>query len=204
LTAGHFDFDRQKTVISTVLEIMVHDLRAVDFNLTYKHLILPILKDLNAVLLIADQWQSIDLLSRAREDRGKNQKGKSRTISVQYSPRRKAFDALVAMLSSGSIELPYLSPKDYEDVCTNYIDYTTLKDNPIKHLFLQMLTVKDVGADKAPIKGEGFTDDMFRSLTLLTKIHDPKVMERLVEARAWMKDEGVGGMPIPVYVSRGY
>lgn len=204
LTAGHFDFDRQKTVVSTVLEVMVHDLRAIDFNLTYKHLILPILKDLNAVLLLADQWQSLDLLSRAREDRGKNPKGKSRTIAVQHSPKRKSFDALAAMLSSGSIELPYLSQKDYDDVNTNYIDYTTLKDEPVKHLLLQMLTVRDPGPDKAPTKGEGFTDDMFRALVLLTKIHDPKVMERLSEARQWLKDEGSVGMPTPVFQPRFY
>lgn len=203
LTAGHFDFDTHKTVISTVLEIMVHDLRKVDFNLTYLNLILPILKNLNAVLLVADQWQSLDILSRAREDRGKNPKGKHRTLAVQYSPRRKAFDALAAMLTSGTIELPLLSQAHYEDVCTNYIDYTTLKDDPVKHLFLQMLTVKDIGVDKPPTKGEGFTDDMFRALTLLTKIHDPKVMERLVEAQAWMQESGTSGMPMPVYMSRG-
>ena len=204
LTAGHFDFDTQKTVISTVLEVMVHDLRKVDFNLTYLNLILPILKDLHAVLLIADQWQSLDILSRAKEDRGLNPKGKSRTVAVQYSPKRKAFDALVAMMESGNLELPLLPQKDYTEVCDEYIDYTTLKDDPVKHLFLQMLTVKDIGEAKAPTKGEGFTDDLFRAAVLLTKIHDPKVMERLKEARAWMKEgaEG-GGMPMPVYVSRG-
>jgi hypothetical protein len=203
LTAGHFDFDTQKTVISTVLEIMVHDLRKVDFNLTYLHLILPILRDLNAVLLVADQWQSLDILSRAREDRGLNKKGKSWTATVQHSPKRKTFDALISMMESGTIEFPALSEKDYTQVCEEYIDYTTLKDEPVKHLLLQMLTVKDVGADKAPIKGEGFTDDMFRALVLLTKIHDPKVMERLKEARDWMKAEGSGGgMPMPVYIPR--
>lgn len=204
LTAGHFDFDRQKTVISTVLEIMCHDMRKVDFNMTYLHVILPVLKDVNAVLLLADQWQSLDILSRAREDLGfiPGGKTKHKCASKQYSPKRKDFDSLLAMMENGAMEFPLLSQEDYDDVCTNYIDYTTLTHQPIKHLLLQMLTVKDVGVDKAPVKGEGFTDDIFRALVLTNKIHEEKVMARLLEARGWMKQEGKSGMPMPAYASR--
>lgn len=206
LTAGHFDFDTQKTVISTVLEIMTHDKRNVDFNLTYLHLILPILKAVNAVLLLADQWQSLDILSRAREDMGyaPGSNKKHRCSVKQYSPKRKDFDSLVSMMDNGAMEFPLLPKADYDDVTTNYIDYRTLKDQPIKHLLLQMLTVKDVGPTKAPIKGEGFTDDMFRALVLTNKIHDEKVMERLKEARGWLLGEGgTNRMPDPVFMRRG-
>lgn len=205
LTGGHFDFDRQKTVITTVLELMCHDLRKVDFNMVYLHMILPVLRDLNAVLLLADQWQSLDILSRARADMGTipGSKDKHRCASKQYSPKRKDFDALVSMIENGAYEFPFLSQADYDEVTSTYIDYTTLKDQAMKHLLLQMLTVKDVGEGKAPTKGEGFTDDIFRALTLTGKIHDTKVMERLKEAQGWMKVEGKSGMPKPVYLSRG-
>lgn len=205
LTGGHFDFDRQKTVITTVLEIMCHDKRNIDFNLIYKNVILPVLKDLNAVLLLADQWQSLDILSRAREDMGMVPGGKNkyRCVTKQYSPRRKDFDSLVSMMENGGYEFPFLSQADYDEVISTYIDYTTLKDQAMKHLLLQMLTVKDIGEGKAPTKGEGFTDDIFRALVLTGKIHDPKVMERLREAQAWLKQEGKIGMPIPAYRSRG-
>lgn len=205
LTGGHFDFDRQKTVITTVLEIMCHDLRNIDFNLVYKNVILPVLKDLNAVLLLADQWQSLDILSRAREDMGMLPGGKNkyRCVTKQYSPRRKDFDSLVSMMENGGYEFPFLSQADYDEVTNTYIDYTTLKDQAMKHLLLQMLTVKDIGEGKAPTKGEGFTDDIFRALVLTGKIHDAKVMERLREAQGWLKQEGRTGMPIPAYRSRG-
>ena len=205
LTGGHFDFDRQKTVITTVLEIMCHDLRNIDFNLVYKNVILPVLKDLNAVLLLADQWQSLDILSRAREDMGMLPGGKNkyRCVTKQYSPRRKDFDSLVSMMENGGYEFPFLSQADYDEVINTYIDYTTLKDQAMKHLLLQMLTVKDIGEGKAPTKGEGFTDDIFRALVLTGKIHDAKVMERLREAQGWLKQEGRTGMPIPAYRSRG-
>ena len=205
LTAGHFNFDTQKTVISTVLEIMTHDNRNIDFNLTYLHLILPILKSVNAVMLIADQWQSLDILSRAREDMGyiPGGKKKHRCVVTQHSPKRRDFDSLLSMMENGAMEFPLISKVDYDDVVTNYIDYRTLKDNPIKHLLLQMLTVKDIGPAKAPVKGEGFTDDMFRALVLTNKIHNEKVMERLKEAVNWQTAGGESvGMPTPVFIRR--
>lgn len=203
LVAGHFDFDRQKTVISTLLEIMTHDGRKIDFNSVYLNMILPVLQHTNSVLLLADQWQSLDLLSRARDDMGKNRHGKNNCITKQYSPKRRDFDSLVSMLENGSIELPFLSDADYDDVCERYIDYKTLLKEPAKHLMLQMLTVRDTGPNQAPTKGEGFTDDLFRACTLLVKIHDERVMERLDQARKEMKDDGRLGMPKPVYVSYG-
>ncbi len=201
LVGGHFDFDTHKTVVTTILEVMTHDGRKIDFNSVYTKMILPIIKDLNAVLLLADQWQSLDILSRAREDMGIAPNKKARCASKQFSPRRRDFDSLVSMLENGNLVFPHLSKADYEDVCNNYIDFRTLREEPVKHLLLQMLTVRETDARSAPTKGEGFTDDIFRALCLLTKLHDTKVMERLKEARGWMKEEGKSGMPIPAYVS---
>ena len=201
LVGGHFNFDTHKTVVTTILEVMTHDGRKIDFNSVYTKMILPIIKDLNAVLLLADQWQSLDILSRAREDMGIAPNKKARCASKQFSPRRRDFDSLVSMLENGNLVFPHLSKADYEDVCNNYIDFRTLREEPVKHLLLQMLTVRETDARSAPTKGEGFTDDIFRALCLLTKLHDTKVMERLKEARGWMKEEGKSGMPIPAYVS---
>jgi len=207
LTGGHFDFDRQRTVITTVLELMPHDGRRIDFNLVYENVILPVLKALNAVALLADQWQSLDLLSRARADMGTvpGHKDKPRCIPKQYSPRRKDFDFLVQMLASGTIELPFLAKADYDQVLSEYIEFSILNGQPVKHLLLQLLTVRDQGEGKPPTKGEGFTDDIVRALTLQTKIHDEKVMARLKEAMDWVKtSDGRGSMPKPVFVSRGF
>jgi hypothetical protein len=118
ITGGHFDFDRQKTVITTALEVMTEDGRKIDFNSTYLYTILPVLKDLNAVALFADQWQSLDILSRAKTDMGTAVWAKNgpACLTKQYSPTRKDFDSFVSMMENGSIELPYLSPEDYDDV----------------------------------------------------------------------------------------
>lgn len=205
VVGAHFDFNRQKTVVTTVAEVMTHDNRKIDFNPIYENVILTLLKDLNGVGLIADQWQSLDLLSRARHDMGKvvvNGKEKDRCLCKQYSPKRKDFDALVAMAENNSIEFPFLSEQDYSEVCSKYIDYRTLNGQPVKHLLLQMLTVADQGETKTPTKGAGFTDDIFRALTLVSLIHTDAVMERLKEAKdSWVKERV--GMPRPIYVSRG-
>jgi hypothetical protein len=78
-------------------------------------------------------------------------------------------------------------------------------NKPIQHTALQMITIRDMGETRCPENGEGFTDDIMRALVLLVaKIHTPKIMERLVEAKDWVKgQQGPGSMPMPVYVSRG-
>jgi len=205
LTAGHFDFAQQKTVISTVLECMAYDGRKIDFNRMYLEVILPVLRDVNAVALIADQWQSLDILSRARADMGKymeNGKEKDRCLTKQYSPRRFDFDALTTMMENGSIILPYIPEKDYRQVAAGeYIEFKTLREQPMKHLLLQMLTVVDGGHKKCPTKGPGFTDDIYRALVLQTLIHNPVVMERLQKANVAYVKEAVA-MPKPGFVGR--
>jgi hypothetical protein len=209
LVGGHFDFTRQKTVVTTVIEIMTHDDRRIDFNGVYENVIRPVAQDINAVVLLADQWQSLDILSRAQADLGVIGGGsdKPRCAAKQHSPRRKDFDSLVAMLENNSMELPFLSKTDYDEVNTSHIEYRSLVQQPMKHLFLQMLTVRDAGVGKCPEKGEGFTDDIFRALVLMANIHHPKIMERLNDARSWPCFGSANGrkeMPKPVFAQRGF
>ena len=207
LIGGHYDFDNAKTVITTVLECMPQEDRRVNFNMMYLHIILPILKDLNAVALLADQWQSIDLLNRAQDDMGNNPLGKPRCRARQYSPRRKDFNTTVAMLQNQNLILPSVTAEEKKFVLGGQVDNYRIDmlNKPVPHLMLQMITVKDVGELRCPEKGDGFTDDIFRSCVLFaSKVHDPKVMERLVEAKDWTYGEANQTiMPMPVYVSRG-
>ena len=202
LTAAYFDFETNKTSICTMLEIMPHEGRAIDFNLTYQHVILPICKDLNAVALLADQWQSLDILHRAREDRGKLPDGKPVTATKQHSPRRKDFNTYLSMLQNGNLLLPLISPVEYQQVIDGQIEnFRSLIGKPVQHYLLQALTVKDTHALKCPTKGDGNTDDIFRASVLLTKIHEPVIMDRLKYAHLH-KTGTASKNPRPVYVSR--
>jgi hypothetical protein len=76
IVASHYNFDTGKTVVSTVIECMPTEGRRVNFNLLYEKVILPLAKEMNAVGVVADQWQSIDLLHRIKRDMGNNPLGK--------------------------------------------------------------------------------------------------------------------------------
>jgi hypothetical protein len=207
LIGAHFDFATQKTVVTTCVELMTHDNRKIDFNSTYLNVILPILKDINGVVLLADQWQSLDILSRAQSDMGlvpMAGKEKPRCMAKQYSPRRRDFDSLVAMIENESMALPLLPETDYKHVVSDYIEFKTLNGQPVKHLLLQMLTVRDAGEGKCPEKGEGYTDDIFRALVLTTKIHHESIMLRLKTADESVVAKERRAMPTPIFVPRAF
>lgn len=207
LVGGYYDFKIGETIVSTVIEIMPQVGRKINFNLVYQHVILPVLRDTNCVALLADQWQSIDLLQRAKEDMGKNPKGKDRLLAKQISPKRKQFDIVRSMIEQKSVKLPIVDKQDASRIMKlNVQNYRTeMIGKPSAHLMLQMLTVQDPGPGKAPTKGTGFTDDIWRAFALLTAgMHETQIMERLKEARAF--NYGTVGSSVfkPVYISRGY
>jgi hypothetical protein len=204
IVCAHYDFDTGKTVVSTVLECMPSGDRKVNFNLLYLNVILKLAKDMNAVGLAADQWQGIDLLYRIREDMGNNPLGKPRCLPKQYSPRRKDFNAAVSMIASKNVLLPSVGDADREKILTGGVDdyRTEMMGKPVAHLMLQSVTVRDVGPERTPEKGEGYTDDIFRAFVLaITTIHNPRVMDRLVEARDFNYGNS-GSMPEPGVLGR--
>jgi hypothetical protein len=207
ITAQHYDFDTDKTVTSTVLECMPQEGRSINFNLLYQHVILPLAKDVNAVVMLADQWQGLDLLYRIETDMGMNPLGKPRCKAKQYSPRRRDFNTVVQMMSAKTLLLPTVNEVDKQRVFDgNIADYRAdMLNKPVSHLFLQMNTVCGEGETKCPTKGEGYTDDIFRALVLgVSKLHEPKVMDRLKEARSFNysgESRGVA-MPMPGFAGR--
>lgn len=206
ITGQHYDFETGKTVGTTVIECMPQEGRKVNFNMLYQHVILPVCKDLNAVALLADQWQGIDILHRIEVDMGNNPLGKVRCKAVQYSPKRRDFDAVVSMMTSGNILLPTIGPEDKQRILDGQIDNyrTEMLNKPVAHLFLQLNTVQDTGVARCPGKGDGYTDDIFRSFVLgISKVHHEKVMARLVEARGFSYSGGPSArMPEPAFASR--
>lgn len=207
IAAGHYNFDTGKTVVTTLLECTPQQGRRVDFNLLYSNVILLLAKELNAVGVAADQWQSIDLLHRVKADMGNNPLQKPRTLAKQYSPKRRDFEAFRGMLEAKNILFPTVNKEDAQFIIDGLVaDYRTeMLNKTVQHLMLQMITVRDVGETRCPEKGEGMTDDIFRAAVLLVAtIHSPKCMDRLVEAKDWLYgDSGRRPMPMPVYMSRG-
>jgi hypothetical protein len=206
LCGGHYDFDSGKSVLTTVIECMPHDGLRINHNMMYQHVILPLLKELNAVALLADQWQSVDILNRAIDDMGKNPLQKPRCLARQYSPRRKDFDAVTSMIGQQNIVLPNIKEDEWDLVMDGRVENyrNDMFGKPIAHLLLQFTTVKDVGPERCPEKGDDFTDDIYRSFALwASKLHDKSVMDRLREAKDWVYDGSGRKNPTPMFVSRG-
>lgn len=181
LTAISFNRVTQKIAVCTVIEIMPHDGFTINFNKVYEDCIRVVAQDLGAVVLMADQWQSLELLSRAQQDRGLNPQGKPLLRAKKYSPKRKDFEAFRSMISNGAFQLPYLPGDVYTKMISTYVETSELNRKPAEHLLQQFLTVRDPGGTSCPTKGEGFTDDIFRCLVLAVRIFEPVVMDRLMD-----------------------
>ena len=206
ITALHFDFDTNKTIGSTILECMPHEGRKINFNLLYENVILPLAKDTNAVALLADQWQGLDILYRIETDMGNNPLGKIRCKATQYSPRRKDFDVVVQMLDSKNLLFPTIDLEDKHKITNGQIEdfRKEMLNKPVSHFYLQLNTVMDGGPRSCPGKGDGYTDDIFRAVVLgASKIHHPKLMDRLKEAKDFNYGNGnAARMPMPAFAGR--
>lgn len=208
IIGGHYDFDSQKTVVTTIIECMPHENRRINFNLVYEHIIKVLAKDLHAIAMLADQWQSIDLLHRLKDDMGNNALQKPKVLSKQHSPNRKDFDVLLSMCRNRNLIFPTIPELDKEKVDSGNVENfrVDMLNKPVAHLYLQLLTMRDVGENKCPTKGDSMTDDIARALVLFaSKLHTPIIMDRLKEAIPWVSESGKviqKAMPMPGFRGR--
>jgi hypothetical protein len=197
LCSQYYDFKTGKTVCTTVLEIIPSGGMRINFNEIYKNIILPVARDTNAAIVVADRWNSLDLLYRISADI-------PGVIAKQFTPGRRHFNAAKTMLQEGNVIFPSLEiplTDVAEAVFDNYRKFFINK--PVAHLAHQMLTVRDTHANRPPEKGEGFTDDIFRAWTLGASIvHLPRMQKILSEAQLRIKTNG-NKNPGAVYVQRG-
>ena len=149
---------RRDTVmeVDLVIELVPQPGKQVDFPFLYENIIKPIIIEMNVVLVAADRWNSITILQQIEKD---VEGCKVNQKTLQY----KDFTNFSASVYSGEVKLPALEmPMDRVLVVRDF--KKELLNAPIAHLALQMTTVKDTGV--AIVKGDGFTDDMFRALVL--------------------------------------
>lgn len=203
VSVAYYDFDIQKIRVACVLECMPSNGTKVNFTKLYKETLLPLIKDLNCVYVLADQWNSIDLLQRIKEDGGKAPNGKAFVTPAKYTLKREDFDSIVAMFKNGNVILPTLSKREIDSICKNGVaNYKEdLYNKPVQHLLLQLLNVVDRGPGRCPDKAPGYTDDISRAMALsIVKIMSPKIMAKLTEARQWIINKQ--SMPEPIILGK--
>lgn len=159
--------------VPVVLEVMPRDGHMLHYPMIYKELLKPLIRDFNVRYMFADRWNSISMLDQAAEDFADVE-----LIAKQYSVKYNDFITLRSYLEEGKMVLPKL---EMESTSIRRVDdYRTYFENkPASHLLFQMITVRDRG--KTVIKGEGYTDDLFRALVLGTgRILDEKIREQIL------------------------
>lgn len=184
-----------------VCELMPVEDRRINFNQLYLNAIRPIAQDNFSVVMAADQWQSLDTLSRFVAD-SKYKKAKAKRFSL----KRKHFDAVRLQIEDQGLVLPKpeldIEPLlDHPDDVNNY--RTFFYNKPVAHLAHQFITIRDVGAQSCPEKGIGWTDDIARSWFLGAYLmQDQNVRKILAEAQKVMPKQNAGHSTVGIFTTR--
>ena len=161
ITIGHTQRKDDKSIfpiIDAVIEIAPDKGTAsLDFTNIQKHTLNKLIEVFNVKLLLADRWQSIKML----HDLAHKYDLDIETYSVKYAD----FQLVKSYLMSDGMRLPALEFGEKEWKNLDYSRYPhCFLSAPVSHLYGQIETVNDLG--KTVGKGDLFTDDLFRTLTL--------------------------------------
>lgn len=154
--------DGGNVVAKGVFEVIPEPGAPLNHARIFDELLIPLMRKFNTRILIADRWNSIKLLQDAKlEHEGLD-------IADQHSLKYKEMFALKTRLQQGTLVIPTPERDSVKD-CLEFDDENypmCFFDQPASHLVMQLATVKDTG--KMVDKGDGYTDDIFRALALLT------------------------------------
>ena len=147
--------------VPCLIEVVPQPGRVIHFPYLYTHIILPICKACNVKVLLADRWNSLQILQQAKDD-VKDLK------PIQYSVKMGDFTNVVGLVDSGCLFFPRM---DLDPARTELVtDYKReLRDHPADHLYLQCLTVQEIGGTVtkgASPAGIRYTDDLHRAMVL--------------------------------------
>lgn len=169
---GHLDQPEggnPKLHVFTIGEIVPRAGRKINFVRVYADVIYPLCKNCNVKFLFADRWNSIMLLQSAMRDFPLLKATLYSLKPVDF----KSFDQDI--IDNQALVLPELEMDP--EVIESVADYKkAFVNKPASHLYLQFLTVRYSGG--TVVKGDGYTDDIYRSLVLLaTASRNKKVAE---------------------------
>ena len=168
---GHLENDDDHPVIDLLLEIQPLPNIPLNYTKILDELLIPIIKARNVCLVVSDRWQHIKLLHDIEDTCG--------ISTMAYSLKYNDMWIVRQMLYDNEMTLPKLA-KSYDDVINyDFDDYPyCFAHDPVSHLVLQMLTVKDTG--NQVIKGENLTDDILRALFLIITMMSSEEYKNIV------------------------
>lgn len=136
-------------------------------SLIFSEIIDPLIEERNVKVLISDRWQNIKLLQDAEMNHDD-------LITIAYSLKYADMWVIKQTLMDNEAVFPRLK-RSIDDIL-NYdqSQYPQCFKDPVEHLALQIMTVRDLG--NTIDKGDGLTDDIFRASCLaLFALNNPEL-----------------------------
>lgn len=163
--------------VPVIVEIQPKKGHKLHYPMIYKNVLKPLIKDFNVRYMFSDRWNSITTLDTAMEDFASE-----KLVADQYSVKYGDFILAKSYIEDGRLILPKLEMEaDKIRRVDTYPEY--FLGSPAAHLLFQMITVKDMG--KTVVKGDGYTDDIFRALVLgISRILDDKIKPEMLKLTA--------------------
>lgn len=163
--------DQVKTTVifDSLMEVIPDENQPINFSKVYDNIIIPLIKKMNVKLVCTDRWQNLKILSDIQ-----NNKEIKFCKTCQYSVKYPDFIEYKQAFLDGNVKIPKPELKWDEIELHGGDNYPyCFENNPISHYIFQCLTVVD-RMGKTVEKGEGCTDDIFRSTVLAyAKLIDP-------------------------------
>lgn len=160
--------------VVAVGEIIPREDARVSFTGVYRSLIQPLAEQFNVAAIISDRWQNVKIVQDLEDSLG--------VPYFEYKMTMADFDGLRDAVFEQEVEFPKLDMKQ-EDILDVLLESypRCFEKTPVAHLYYQMLTVQSAGS--AVVKGDGVTDDVFRSMAIChAGLQDSEILE---EVLAW-------------------
>lgn len=154
-------------VIDCLVEIIPLPGVPVSFSSVYSDVIIPLCEKRNVRILLADRWNSIKLLEDARRELVDANGEPLLQVARQYSLKYTDMYAVKDAIDLNMFKIPRCEVTDVKSILEHDPDDypKVFEHRPVEHLLLQFATIQDA-AKKMVLKGDGFTDDLWRSSAL--------------------------------------
>lgn len=168
MAVGHLG-DNDRPIVTALCEIAPKDGKQLDLSLIFDEIIMPVIRSHNVVRVYIDRWNSAKILQDIEKLTGDNGPDEM-TEGVQYSLRKDDILLVIDYMKDGMgcPILPKLERASYEK-CIQATDVSNYPHNfanePASHLMFQLATIQETS--KTIDKGTGYTDDIFRAVSLL-------------------------------------
>jgi hypothetical protein len=145
--------------ITMLIEIMPLPGIPLNYTLIFEEIIKPVIEERNIVMMCADRWNSLKVLSDAEAEYG--------IATKQYSLKYSDMQLFKTHLLDGQMTYPKSKESIDEILVYDQSDYPKcFQGRTTEHFILQLLTVQDTGS--GVIKGDMLTDDLVRASMLAT------------------------------------